>query len=160
MTQLHVHEVFWNIESNDSTNNIEMSISHSYNNYISILTIFSILSSIFITNIRKRKNLIIHSKFQMIEFRQNNKLDISNRYFSQVHKQNMNQFVQIRNFCHRFHFVNFIAKFDISNRISSQHIHKKEKKRNLIMIIIFTITSLCTLILCNLVKSMKKRKLA
>ena len=70
----------------------------------------------------QKKNLIIHSKFQMIEFRQNNKLDISNRYFSQVHKRNMNQFVQIRSFCHRFHLVNFIAKLDILNRISSQHV--------------------------------------
>ena len=119
--QLHVHEIFWNTKSNDSTNNIEMSISRSYNNHISILIMFHMLSSILITNIRKRKNFIIHSKFQMIELRQNNKFDISNRYFSQAHKRNMNQFVQIRNFCHRFHFVSFIAKLDISNRIFSQH---------------------------------------
>ena len=82
---------------------------------------FYILSSTFITNIRKRKNFIIYSKFQMIELRQNNKFDISNRYFSQTHKRNINQFVQIRSFYHRFHLVNFIAKLDTSNRIFSQH---------------------------------------
>ena len=82
MIQLHVHEVFWNTKSSDSTNNIEISTSRSYDSHISILTMFHMLSPIFITNIRKRKNFIIHSKLQMIEIRQNNKLDISNRYFS------------------------------------------------------------------------------
>ena len=82
MTQLHVREIFWNTKSSDSTNNIEMSILRSYDNYISMSTMFYTSSSIFITNIHKKMNFIIYSKFQTIEFRQNNKFNISNRYFS------------------------------------------------------------------------------
>ena len=166
MIQLHVREIFWNTKSNDSTNNIEILISRLYENHISMSTIFHTSSSIFITNIHKKMNLIIHSKFRTIKFRQNNKFDISNRYFSQVHERNMNQFFQIWNFYHRFHFVNFIARLDISNRISSQHrcltlwYYKKKTKFDYDYNRYDHDRSLCTLILCNLVKSMKKRKRA